>query len=856
MMKNLRQLVIPTSLLSLLLAAGVVEGAEKQLLVQGELTPALVRQPHPRMTSEFYYLVQNLKGKSATSRAQFTKLGLEALGSPLCRLKGANNELIETYVWLDAWTDEYRQGVLKAGAELTGEDPSRYLMQVWIPLDEVEKFASLPGVRHLRRPSYGVASSGAILTAGDINLNTNFIRSLGRVDGTGVDVGVLSSGLFVANTGIQASIPASSGVNRDVRIQTRDIPPRGAGPGPTSSFFGNIEIFPSSFALHELAINDVVTGLPGIDFLPIADGAAILETLYDIAPGARFFYGDGTTDVNLQSSRQYLISRGVDVIVDDMVFYDSGRYDGTSAISRRAQQIVFQNNIAYVAASGNFTTALESGPSGLSVSANRSPIFVNSYFSPRPGITSSKFHNFAVGSTPSIRDESLTVRPQNGLLDVIIVWDDNWDDQSPRATDDLDLFLLNVGSLSLTSPVASSTDIQAGFGRPIERITFPDPTGQSYSLVISRKDVTNSAPTLFSLVILRGIVDTTDVKYLTHGIAGNNGDALPPVITVGAIDAVKGIANVAEQSVPGVTPGPGRSFDNDFVKWFTTQSSPSVVSYSNTDTLTTRFSSVGSFTGSSAGAAHIGGLMTLLRAKYPQIPAWDYYQILRDTSVPADLPFPTATRIIADQLLPYKNAPIYLRVNGYDAFANIGLSLLGGRNSQALLTTSGDVIAWESVAPPSLFFAPHFTKTTQGLSLSPGGRNDVFGFWQTPLLEFLDEDGSMRSELRSDHLYVLKARVGSDESDPTRVPDFRLRLTSGGSDESSLLVIAGLNQDAANAPTTIGGKEYTVYYRPSNDEVARQGVRFAFDLIHFDPNDNANATLYLQDVSFEEQQLP
>jgi hypothetical protein len=64
-------------------------------------------------------------------------------------------------------------------------------------------------------------------------------------------------------------------------------------------------------------------------------------------------------------------------------------------------------------------------------------------------------------------------------------------------------------------------------------------------------------------------------------------------------------------------------------------------------------------------------------------------------------------------------------------------------------------------------------------------------------------------------------------------------------------VVASVN-DASNVPTTVAGREYVLRYRPTTPEVAAQGVCFAFDILHFDPADNGNATFYIQDVTLTE----
>ena len=839
-------------------------------------SPAGEEAGSPRFTSEFRYLLDDLRPMSAEDRGRAEKSVHTERATPLFRLRGKQSDQIQAYVWLDSWDQDLRDAVVAAGAQLEEEDPSRLLMQVWLPIDRAEAIASIKGVRHIRRPSYASPASGAVLTEGDTNIGSFFIRALGNKNGLGIRVGVISHGLFDA--GFSSGSIQSGGANRDGRVLSGDLPifpvPDPSVMAPTFGFLGGVEIFPSSPTIHDLTQE----GVPAFG-RTFAEGAAILEILHDVAPGSKLFYADAKTDVELQSRRNTMLriigsdkipsidaerDEGVDVIVDDLVFYDSGRFDGSSPISRRAQEIVLNNDVVYVSATGDYTPPPTGSGTLTAAQSGRFPIFVNGYFTPVPGANDSKVHNWTEGRAPQITDNVLLVRPQSGVIDIAVVWDDIWDDVNPRAKDDIDLFLLKPLDLTpsqaslppLPEVVRGSTDLQNGTtGRPIERFTYIDSSNvygnNNFRLVMSRKNSLNSTRTLFTLIIFQGIVDSSDSVYLTHGIAGNNGDALPPVITVGSLDAQLGVDSVLTSTVPGLSPGPGRAFDNNFVRWFTRQTTPSVVSYSN---VTTR-SSGSYFPGSSAAAAHIGGLVSLLRHSFRDIPAYEYYNILRATG--NDAQFPNATALNTETLEPFGNAPTYLRVNGFDTWFNLGGNTpVAPERRSAKVSPMLSVTAWEPSDSTGVFADPDFGSSSLGVSLSPAGRNNVFGFWQTPVLAFSGPGGTESAALSTNKLYRLTARIGTDESDPSRVPDFRLRLTSGANDESGLLVVAGLDSSAANTPNTIGGKEYELYYRPTNSAVAAQGVRFAFDLIHFDPSDNADATLFVQDVKFEEFNIP
>ncbi len=827
--------------MTLALVLGLSAGAgagQGDLLVTGSLDTKSVSQPHPGMTSEYHHLVEQLRDSDMAGRDKLRKSVHEERVQPLFELRGEENQEIETYVWLEHWTPTAREALEALGCEVVAEDESRYILQAWVPLDAVEEVAALPGVRHLRRPSYGIPAMGSVLTQGDANLNTNFVRQLGNVDGTGLRVGVISHGLW--NEG---SFPApEQGTNHDLRIVTGNIPPDpSSDDGVTFGRFGSVRIFPPSFSQHTLPGN------------LMTDGAAVLETLFDIAPGAEYIYARARTSAEMETARNHLLGQGVDVIVDTMVFYDVGRFDGSSTVSRRAQQIMLNHNVIYVSATGNQSIfRADTFPN----TPQRFPLFVNGHFTANPDPNVGKFHNFAAARNTSNRVEGLVIQPINGVIDVALVWDDVWDDHNPRAADDLDLYLVNATTLDISTPFASSTNRQDGFGLPFERITHH--TFSDAAVVINRADQTNDSRTLFTLVILQGLIpDRPSTQYLTHGVAGNNGDALAPVLTVGGIDATQGVNRVYRGSVPGVEPGPGRALNNDFVRWYSTQRGPAVMSYTNTFAFSAggppplSFDQTAPFPGTSAAAAHMGGLVTLLRHSYPEIPAWRYYELLRDTSPPPVGDFPSATPLQVDKLAEFQNSPDYRRVNGFDAWMNIGEALaMGDLGKSAFISTIEGALEWEESGSEVGFEPPVFGKSGEAITVSPGGKNNVFGFTQTPVLEFPDGKGGSTTELDPDSVYLLTVRVGSDQTDPKQVPHFRLRLMSGGSDQAVMKTVAGVHASAGNPPTSVAGREYLLFYRPSTPEIAEQGVRFAFDLLHFLEEPNSDATLYIHDIGF------
>lgn len=806
-----------------LLTAGlplVLPAVEVDFRIEGAPTAEALTPRHPRMTSDFAELVDELRAESTTAgRSRLATLHGPHRFDPKFKLDDSGSRL-QGYIWLSHWDDATLKALEAAGAELLFKDERRRLVEAWLPLDRMEEVAAVPGVRQLRRPSYAIPAMGSVITEGDTNIGTNFVRAIAEANGNGVKVGVLSVGL--------GSIPAS-GSNQDSRVRSGDLPKdENSVLGATFGFLGAIQITPLSFAFHSGS----------------SEGAAILEIIHDLAPGAQLFFADASTDVRLASGRDFLLAKGVNVIVDDTTYIGVGRFDGTSDISRRAQEIVIDDGVSYVVAAGNQTPPPSSSSSV--ATSDRFPLFVNGYFTPNPISGTEKFHNFASGSLVGAVDEAMTISPVGGSIDIALTWDDVWDDENPRASDDLDIFLLPEGSRDISNAIASSVNLQNGSGLPFERITYSGDLGGS--LVIRRKQNDNATKTLFTLTLLDGTVDAADSRYLTHGIALNNGDALPPVITVGAIDARTGIDILDAETVPGRSPGPGRAIDNSFVRWFTGQKSPSVVSYTNVST-----ASISTLTGSSASAAHIGGSIALLRAVFPAIPAYRYYDLLRTTTPPSGSSFPNAEEVIPNEIVGAKNAPRYLRPSALDTYLNVSQQVAAKSLAREVrIPITGNLSDWTVSEATAIYPAPEFSRTNQGLGLSANGKKNVYGYWETKPLVFDDGIDEPTTALRADRVYEVKARVGTTETDPTRVPDFRLRLTSALGDESTMTVVAGLDAATSNAPSSLGGKEYTLYFRPSNDKVAEQGVRFAFELLHFNEKDNAAATIFLQELTVRE----
>ncbi|MCB2153662.1 S8 family serine peptidase [bacterium] len=823
---------------------------------------------HPVITDDLYYLVNQLNAKgSRAARQDFARRVQQGVPRDVIRLKGPEQSEIQIYVHLRTKAEPIIKELESMGLEVEAVSPGRPIVQGYADLSVLELLAAHPEVRQISLPNYGTATSGPIESEGDSQQGTVWIRNQENVNGDGVIVGVVSNGLYWDGEG--AACDSLFHYDDELPLSPWD----NCGQIPTNGWYGGIRIFPNSWISHE-----VDPDFKDMSMNPFPEGSAIMEVIHDVAPGATMIYADGRTDVYLELARLFMQYNDADIVVENMVYAGAGRYDGSSWISRSATDIARNTNTPFIISAGGSMLPTEDTPT---VQADRLPMVVTGLFNPDPRDNRQKVHSWNLEIAED-RDEGLSIRSsclneeygecgRFGPIIATLVWDDFWSDTAPRADDDLDLYLVPRDSLNIGEAVASSRRLQNGDGaNPVERLVFEAVDDTPYALVILRKNSHSNARTFFTLVIESGMVE--EPAYLTHGVALNNADALPPVITVGHINQDEKLGLGIMPSPDG--PGPLLESTGRFLTWFSGQRFLDIVGYSSVSTASSDYYTPNyrAFVGPSAAVSHIAGFAALLRQRYPEMPPQQMRHIFMDTSgvgIGGVTVFPMSVDITPDAYFnqdgseKFENAPTFLKPEPINIYANLSDELISAYSSvpsernvplaeqseSGLLTT-----AWTSGPGEPLLDlqVPEFRVSEMGLELKPSAGKS-WGYWYSPLLEVQTEfEDQPRTTLRTDRLYVAEVRVGTDETDPTAVPDFRLRLTTDTGEESASLVVAGLSPDSEQAPTTIGGKTYRLYYRPSNDAVAQQGVHLAFEVLNIDPSDNQDATIVLRDVKFSE----
>ncbi len=366
------------------------------------------------------------------------------------------------------------------------------LVQGWLPIRALEAASDLPGVRVVRTPRYGFAETGSVTTLGDMLQDADDLRSTYGVNGAGVRVGVISDGL----EGLAAS--QASG----------DLP----GAINTSC--------------------DFAPGLP-TDAGAGAEGTAMLEIVHDLAPGAELWFGFFDTDINFINVVDCLAPQ-VDVIIDDISFFNLGLYDGTSNVSQNltAEMNKTTNRVrAYHKSAGNralghYQEPYEDVDPTTAYNAHR--------FKPTANTTD----QMNIGGTPI--DANPVFLLSGGTIVIFLQWNDTWG----ASTNDYDLYLFDNDTLNEVA--ASENDQLLPPRTPAEVIAYTNNGPDGFFDILINK-FSGSTRTFDMFVICDACVPlplnpfNPNNPFLNYNTLGssipNNADASGFVVTHGAIDA-------------------------------------------------------------------------------------------------------------------------------------------------------------------------------------------------------------------------------------------------------------------------------------------------------------------------------
>jgi len=310
-----------------------------------------------------------------------------------------------------------------------------------------------------------------------------------------------------------------------------------------------------------------------------SEGTAMMEIVHDIAPGATLIYHDfgGGREEKFVEAFQSLINVGATIIVEDVFNYEVPYFeDGTiaTAISRILEE---NPDVLIVSSAGNTANNHYQG------------IFTDN---------GEGYHLFN-GSTGI----PLEIQP-GGRVKLHLQWDDPFS----AASNDFDLFIHDLQS---DSDIAIGNKVQTGEERPYEKIDYQNVGDkvQKAEVRIRAKEGKGQGSHLELLLETDATRVVVGKEYLTPDDSIIGWAALPNVISVAALSAQnqkiqdfssQGTVTIA-YPVPDVREKPE----------ITGVDGVSVTGAGDFPT---------PFTGTSAAAPHIAGLLALVKSLYPTVP--------------------------------------------------------------------------------------------------------------------------------------------------------------------------------------------------------------------------------------------
>ena len=535
--------------------------------------------------------------------------------------------------------DEKLQQISAAGAVVTHSSAAWNSVTAMANLETLGALLKIDGVRSVQVPRKAISrQSGSTPNEGDAGMKTDQLRAQLGFTGKGSKIGVLSnyinqSGLGPGNTTTDPANPNYFFLAGLTDQTSGDLPP-------------SIQVLDFGPAVGPL---DVVT----------AEGAAMMELIYDVAPGASFAFASSLSDqIIMAGNIQKLQQVGCNIIVDDQSYAEEPFFqDGPIA-----QQIGvgFAAGILHVSAAGN------EGDQG--IQALHSPVTPGA--APDKGNTPSGnfFHNWGLGGVGLAQGFLPITIPAGGSVKIVVQWNQPYAtlNLGPGATDDLNTFLYtSADPTSAVVPNGSSTDPQGldpntgivgPFGDPREVIDYTNGDLANPVTLYFAVDHVSGSGSAFSANVLMRVVFISDqqLTFPSGGVGAMTAFghvASPGTISVGAVNyaqitgAPSGInaeansarGGIGASGVPYYFDTTGKPLSGAPVK----RDCPDLAA---PDAVSISFSldgiSAPKFFGTSAAAANAAAAAALLYEQVPLASSAQMRQLLKDSALDIAAPGP------------------------------------------------------------------------------------------------------------------------------------------------------------------------------------------------------------------------
>ena len=291
-------------------------------------------------------------------------------------------------------------------------------LRAHVRAERIAALAAQDDVTSLREATGGHTNAGSVTSQGYVSLGANKVATQG-ITGAGIKIGVMSDSATAARV---AALIASG-----------DLP-------------SNTVVVPGQAGTGE------------------DEGAAMMEIVHDIAPGAQLFFATAATGAaafaaNINTLR---FTYGCDIIVDDYSYFaESVFMDGSIAAAVNAVTADGALYFSAAANSGNLTSGTSGTWEGDFTSSGITSVPITTLDGPV------QLNNFGTLASPQAYD-TLTSSASNG------VWL-HWADPNAASTNDYDLFILNSTG---TTVKGYSANAQTGTQDPLEYV-YPSSTCSS-----------------------------------------------------------------------------------------------------------------------------------------------------------------------------------------------------------------------------------------------------------------------------------------------------------------------------------------------------------------------------------------
>ena len=432
--------------------------------------------------------------------------------------------------------------------------------------------ATLERLLRLISPVAPLLAVGSLTTQGDISHASKTARTTYGVNGSPVRVGVLSDSAEFTND----------------LIASGDLPP------------------------GTLIVDDIIDG-PGS-----SEGSAMMEIVYDMAPGVQLFFasafnGPNSFADNIRTLRNVY---HCDVIVDDVSYSDESPFQD-SAIAQAVNDVTADGAVYFSSAGngGNLTNVNSSAWEGDFADGGTNTML--------PGY---RLHSF--GSQTFNRTRVVT-----GVVDLF------WSDPLGGSANDYDLFVVNAAGTAL---IAASTDNQSGTQDPFEEVFRAQGFPANSRIIIAAFGA--AAPRALHLDLFFG----EPLQIATAGVSrGHNAGAS----TVGVAAVYWNSARTGTRPFVGGLSNPTEVFSSDgprkiFFNPNGTPITPGNFLYGTNggltlvkpdiaaaDGVTTRTPGFNPFYGTSAASPHAGGIAALILSKNPSLTPNEVRNLMTSTAL-------------------------------------------------------------------------------------------------------------------------------------------------------------------------------------------------------------------------------